>query len=139
MKILKLNNVFIFNLNKAYTEGVYTDSPLNRKLGRVGMTYTAYAEKVKKEKKEPSIREILSKKAENIVKDKLGFDVELTFRTSNELTLIYSGKSQNKLDKINKFFNQGNYKSEVTSDYDDELGETFVYISLQNKDKKSKL
>ena len=32
-------------INKAYTEGIYSDSPLNRKLGRVGMTYQAYADK----------------------------------------------------------------------------------------------
>lgn len=35
---------------KAYQEGIYADTPSNRKLGRVGMTYTAYAEKLKKEK-----------------------------------------------------------------------------------------
>lgn len=34
-------------LEKAYTEGVYCDSPANRKLGRVGMTYAAYAAKLK--------------------------------------------------------------------------------------------
>lgn len=46
---------------KAYTEGVYSDSPLNRKMGRVGITYAAYANKVnktssddKKEEKIPS-------------------------------------------------------------------------------------
>lgn len=37
------------DINKAYTEGIYADTPQNRKLGRVGMTYTAYAEKLKKE------------------------------------------------------------------------------------------
>ena len=39
---MKFSN--IRELQKAYTEGIYSDSPLNRKLGRVGMTYTAYAE-----------------------------------------------------------------------------------------------
>lgn len=34
---------------KAYTEGIYADTPANRKLGRVGMTYAAYAEKLKDE------------------------------------------------------------------------------------------
>ena len=56
--ILKINkkgiNLSSFNkideLNKAYTEGIYSDTPANRKLGRVGMTYQAYAEKVKKKK-----------------------------------------------------------------------------------------
>lgn len=50
----KLN---LSSFQKAYTEGVYSDTPANRKLGRVGMTYTAYAEKVKKEKSENSLKE----------------------------------------------------------------------------------
>lgn len=41
-------------INKAYTEGIYADSPLNRKLGRVGMTYKAYADKINKEKSKDS-------------------------------------------------------------------------------------
>ena len=32
---------------KAYTEGLYNDSPLNKKLGRVGMTYKQYVEKIR--------------------------------------------------------------------------------------------
>lgn len=35
-------------ITKAYTEGIYADTPANRKLGRVGMTYAAYAEKAGK-------------------------------------------------------------------------------------------
>ena len=38
---------FIKNLTKAYTEGVYADTPATRKLGRVGMSYAQYAEKIK--------------------------------------------------------------------------------------------
>jgi len=37
---------------KAYTEGIYADTPANRKLGRVGMTYQQYAEKLKIETKD---------------------------------------------------------------------------------------
>lgn len=44
-------------INKAYTEGIYSDSPLNRKLGRVGMTYTAYAEKTKASKEKEAKKE----------------------------------------------------------------------------------
>lgn len=33
-------------VEKAYTEGIYADTPANRKLGRVGMSYSAYAAKV---------------------------------------------------------------------------------------------
>lgn len=47
MKIIKTNEIaFIRNLTKAYTEGVYADTPANRKLGRVGMSYAQYAQKV---------------------------------------------------------------------------------------------
>ena len=37
-------------MNKGYTEGLYSDTPANRKLGRVGMSYKKYLEKVKDEK-----------------------------------------------------------------------------------------
>lgn len=35
-------NISIKEVTKAYEEGVYSDSPANRKLGRVGMTYKDY-------------------------------------------------------------------------------------------------
>ena len=44
MKILNR----IHQLSKAYVEGIYADTPANRKLGRVGMTYAAYAQKLKR-------------------------------------------------------------------------------------------
>ena len=40
MKILNR----IKQISKAYTEGVYSDTPANRKLGRVGMSYKNYSE-----------------------------------------------------------------------------------------------
>ena len=49
MKIL--NKFKITFIQKAYTEGIYADTPANRKLGRVGMTYAQYAAKQKGEKK----------------------------------------------------------------------------------------
>lgn len=63
LKILNNKSKLTSNIKevqKAYTEGVYSDSPLNRKLGRVGMSYKEYAQKVasksssenKKEEKE---------------------------------------------------------------------------------------
>ena len=58
MKIKNIKAVsFIKNLTKAYTEGIYADTPANRKLGRVGMTYAAYAEKIKGEEKKESNKE----------------------------------------------------------------------------------
>ena len=46
MKITKTNEIaFIRNLTKAYTEGIYADTPANRKLGRVGMSYKEWTQK----------------------------------------------------------------------------------------------
>ena len=43
-----LNSFFrVKNVEKAYTEGIYADTPQNRKLGRVGMSYTEYTNKIK--------------------------------------------------------------------------------------------
>lgn len=44
MKIL--NQLKVAFISKAYTEGIYADTPQNRKLGRVGMSYSAYSNKV---------------------------------------------------------------------------------------------
>ena len=35
------------DLFKAYTEGIYADTPNNRKLGRVGMSYQEYKNKIR--------------------------------------------------------------------------------------------
>lgn len=44
-------NMNILEEEKAYIEGVYCDSPANRKLGRVGMTYKEWTEKQSKKDK----------------------------------------------------------------------------------------
>lgn len=38
-KKINLSSFGIKEIEKGYTEGVYIDSPANRKLGRVGMSY----------------------------------------------------------------------------------------------------
>lgn len=43
---------FLQNLKKSYTEGVYVDTSQNRKLGRVGMTYSQYMNKIKEKEDE---------------------------------------------------------------------------------------
>jgi len=72
-------NSFKFKLiEKAYTEGIYADTPQNRKLGRVGMSYVEYAKMVEqqseskekieqKEKKEipENIQDLVFKKENN--------------------------------------------------------------------------
>ena len=52
MKILKpklnLASFYSEEVEKAYTEGIYSDTPANRKLGRAGMSYKDYADKTHK-------------------------------------------------------------------------------------------
>lgn len=56
---MKIISPYILNLQKAYTEGIYQDNSLNRKLGRVGMSYKEYETMIggygKSEKKEKKI------------------------------------------------------------------------------------
>ena len=59
-----IRKISLNTFQKAYVEGVYNDSTLNRKLGRVGMTYTAYAEKVKKDKEKNKVE-----KKEKVVRE----------------------------------------------------------------------
>jgi len=62
------------SIEKAYTEGVYADTPQNRKLGRVGMSYAAYAEKIKKDNNNKKEKE------ENINEKKIFKDInDLSF------------------------------------------------------------
>ena len=42
-------------VEKAYTEGIYADTPANRKLGRVGMSYISWGEYIKAKEKDPNI------------------------------------------------------------------------------------
>ena len=55
-------------MSKAYTEGIYADTPANRKLGRVGMTYTAYTERLQRGEGIP--KEDLEKKEFNEAKNR---------------------------------------------------------------------
>lgn len=61
MKFFKFLNK---EVEKAYTEGIYADTPQNRKLGRVGMSYIEYASK---ENKEKDIQ--LTEKEKNYIKE----------------------------------------------------------------------
>lgn len=62
MSFIDLNTIFLENsfVSKAYVEGIYNDSPLNRKLGRVGMSYKEYAKLVADQKQ----KEVDTKKKE---------------------------------------------------------------------------
>lgn len=135
-------------IKKSYTEGVYADTPQNRKLGRVGMTYAAYNKMIEQHepklinvKKQDTIpsnfdkKKTIVKMMESTLKKQLGFDFELTVRDANNWTLFYEGRHDEYIEKISKFFNSGEYSSNITSDYDDELDETYVYVELGKKEK----
>ena len=97
MKLLIKNNKINFkgfkNIEKAYTEGVYADSPLNRKLGRVGMSYKEYNEK-------------LNKSSSNSILDKEGnIDYKNLNIISDEII-----KGTKRIDALNKEEEQGRVK-----------------------------
>ena len=105
MKILKTNEIaFIRNLTKAYTEGVYADTPANRKLGRVGMSYADYAKKVaggegdksgeSKVKKEDYTFEIFKKEFPSLEESKISVPVgDFNIEIASGDNLYRGGKS----------------------------------------------
>lgn len=82
MKIKNIKAIaFIKNLEKAYTEGVYADTPANRKLGRVGMSYKEWTSKQNnKEEKIPFKTDKESGKG--------------VYKISNEIKLVYHPASR---------------------------------------------
>lgn len=98
-------------INKAYTEGIYSDSPLNRKLGRVGMTYQTYADKVNKEKSENSTKKEEVKDIDSTVKKEEIFKIPSGFESHFDNTMWtwnrrggYEGgkKVQNQIESLKK-------------------------------------
>lgn len=139
---MKIFNKFKINfLSKAYTEGIYADTPANRKLGRVGMTYEEYAKTLKKEDKKESLEQDKTKitkkegekKAAEIIKKHVGFDVDFTFRKEKNFTVSFKGNDKSKITKIQNLFKEAKFES----DYDEELDETFVYIDLNKNNTSS--
>lgn len=63
IKRKKINFQGFKEIKKSYTEGIYNDSPKNKKLGRDGMSYKNWNDKIKKEKenKNPSLIDIIDK------------------------------------------------------------------------------
>ena len=84
---MKIFNKFkLTYLSKAYTEGIYADTPANRKLGRVGMTYAEYANKQKGISEKETLK--LSDFEEDILND------------DNQLRISYTDKEGNKVGEI---------------------------------------
>lgn len=67
---MKIFNKFkLVYLSKAYTEGIYADTPTNRKLGRVGISYQQYTENLKKQISAKEIKEEKEKLSEEQIKN----------------------------------------------------------------------
>lgn len=131
----KLNISGFSNIEKAYTEGIYSDTPANKKLGRVGMTYKEFSEKIKPaQDSDKNKKKILLEKMTSILSSKLGFKIDLTIISEKKWTLSYLGKDEKKSSKINSFFKDSVNKGTVEVDYDKELDETFCYITFKDKD-----
>lgn len=113
---LNLMSLFSNEVEKAYEEGVYCDSPANRKLGRVGMTYKEWSQK-QNEKKEDNKKDIdkeyedlkwedVSERSNNKRECLIGHDgTREGFRTIKEAkdgTIYYSPKTEGEWIKITK-------------------------------------
>ena len=67
----KLLNISSFShIQKAYQEGIYADTPANKKLGRVGMTYTAYNDYIQRKKEGEDVDLENHKKNDSLEKNK---------------------------------------------------------------------
>lgn len=89
-----------FEIQKAYTEGVYADTPANRKLGRVGMKYSSFKEDKKEEDKslfhnEQKLDESLSK-ISRLVRQKM------IFKEDKGVWELLNNDIQREKDKIEK-------------------------------------
>lgn len=169
---LTSNNLLMFfrsepkKIEKAAVEGIYADTPANRKLGRVGMSYTAYNEKMKggeqKEEKEekqtkPTKSEFLSKVKAYIKKqiDTLGKNndyITLSTQEGCSIRLVRGAIGSKDKDIEGKFVKafvkdpQGKIRKFDLSSYDDlvtsisnfmyDNNYTFEEIKEDNKDKK---
>jgi len=97
-------------VSKSYTEGIYADTPANRKLGRVGMSYIAYAEKLKNNSKKEETEEKKKGDLSNIQSldiDSLSIEEVRKLFTSKNIKEILSVGEDNKL-YINKDYRKGN-------------------------------
>jgi hypothetical protein len=148
----KLNFTGFKYIEKAYTEGIYADSPLNRKLGRVGMTYTAYAEYTqrKKEGEDVNIQDF-KKSGENILnknkailKDKLkvldSFNSTTISLSNDHKAFIDKNKSEYNVlvtDKNSNVVNKFTYtsKEQLLNNFNSYLYEADLNISYSTFDK----
>lgn len=123
---MKFSN--IRELQKAYTEGIYSDSPLNRKLGRVGMTYTAYAEYTqrKKEGEDVKINDFRGTN-DNLNKNKIILKDRIKVLDNfNSTTISLSEDHKAFIDK-----EKGKYNV-IVVDKDKNVVDSFTYTSKEN-------
>lgn len=118
---------------KAYTEGIYADTPANRKLGRVGMTYQQYADKLKKQISAKEIKEEKEKLSEEQIKNiqegfsnfcnSINFDHEYE-STNNELRKsinILFPNSEVLIEKRKPYYGKSTFNKDTQMGYEKEV------------------
>lgn len=86
---------FLKEVLKAYVEGVYSDSIINQKLGRVGMNYHQYQEKLKKDQQNnPNGQEDKEKRIKKDIPETLA-DLDFKETESGKIAAKYSIKNTN--------------------------------------------
>lgn len=99
---LNISSFSAKSIQKAAVEGVYADTYVNRKLGRVGMTYAAYEEKINGPKKD--IDTITANKLYNILIKE--FNIDLGVRDKGDYFQLSFSKedfSKGKIEKVKEF------------------------------------
>ena len=127
MKILSK----IKQISKAYTEGIYADTPANRKLGRVGMSYAEYSKKLKDDKEEKA-----DKKYWLIQFDSGEEDIFTEDKMSKEKLVEEACKFAKKIAEANDY---DEYKFDIqenTNDWEEEDFDKKEYDWLSIKAKK---
>lgn len=121
----KLNISSFKDICKAYIEGVYSDNPTNKKLGRVGMSYTAYNKYLQKIKEGEDVKIEDFKVNDSLETNKALIKAKL-HSNFNNFTLNFEGGNKAIIDKDKK-----GYKALIINDKYDILDE----VSAPDKDK----
>lgn len=97
---MKIFNKFkVAFLQKAYTEGVYSDTPANRKLGRVGMSYQQYANKIEEK---PAASSQNKNKFAPLTTEDISLDNKNSIDIYREGSVYGSGESGTDIPILNK-------------------------------------
>ena len=120
-------------VEKAYTEGIYADTPANRKLGRVGMSYSAYANKVNGGSVEHGDIRDFKKESEN------GQTVYKAELSGKQIKVYQDGKKKNRSWVVEKdgekIVDESGSVLKFTS-ANDAINKTYTIVEEENSDYK---